>query len=100
MSLNKAAVGSLKDPAAVILLYDRSGPTMGVRAAARRVPHAYPVSRHGRSAATVTIIAFAKHYGIDLFETRAYDAVIEGDVLVIDLSKGVPSGRGAPTKDV
>lgn len=93
MSLNSAALRVLGDPNAVVLLYDGTTRSVGLRPATRRVSHAYPVSRHGRGAATVTFIAFAKHYGIDLSTTRSYDGALEDDILVIELDRGVTSGR-------
>lgn len=96
MGLNRAAVQALGDPSAIVLLYDATTRSIGLRAATRRVPHAYPVLKHGGSAATVTVIAFAKHYGIDLTTTRSYDAVLEDGILVIEVDKGIISGRTRP----
>jgi hypothetical protein len=93
MSLNQAAIQALGNPAAVVFLYDARTRSIGLRAATRRLQHAYQVSKHGTSAATVTVAAFAKHYGIDLSTTRSYDAELDEDILVFELDKGVASGR-------
>lgn len=95
MSLNQAAIRAMGDPSAIVLLYDATTRSVGLRPATRRLPHAYPVSRHGKSAATVTVLAFAKHYGIDLSTTRSYDGALEDGILVIELDKGVASERAS-----
>jgi hypothetical protein len=93
LALNQAAIGLLGNPEAVVLLYAPDTRSMGLRPSSKRVPHAYQVAGHGGSRATVTIIAFTKHYGIDLSVTRSYYPALEDGVLVFDLDKGVPSGR-------
>lgn len=92
-TLNKVAFHLLGGPTAVVLLYDPGTRSIGFRPAGRETPHAYPVTTMGGSSASVTIIAFARHYGVDLSETRTYDATLEDGVLVIDLNAGEPSGR-------
>lgn len=92
IGLNQAALRALGQPGAVVLLFDSTTHSVGLRATTKSLPHAYPVLKHA-GAATVTAIAFAKHYSIDLSETRSFPATFEDGVLVIDLNKGVPSGR-------
>lgn len=93
LSLNHAVLQPLRDPEAVVLLFDRETHSVGLRPASKGVVHAYPLNKHSATSRVSTIAAFAKHYDIPLAPTRSIEAELEDGVLVIDLDRGTPSGR-------
>ncbi len=98
LSLNQAAVQLLRDPEAVVLLYDRETRSVGLRPASADVAHAYPLNKHSATSRVITIAAFAKRYDIPLAPTRSFETTLEDGILVFDLDKGTPSGRRRTTK--
>lgn len=98
LSLNHAALQLLRDPEAVVLLYDRQARSVGLRPASKGIARAYPLNKHSATSRVITIAAFAKHYDISLAPTRSFEAALEDGILVFDLDKGTPSGRRRTTK--
>lgn len=107
ISMNKAAHHALGDPEAVELLYDRDAAKMGFRAANPANEHAYAIrATGGRTEESGTYVvsatAFCKYFDIDTLVSRRWSAVVEDDVLVLDMTKEgtvVTSNRNGRTKE-
>jgi hypothetical protein len=85
-ALSKAAYRQLGHPQAVQLLYDPTEQIIGFRAAATISSDAYAIRHHnGGRRLDVSGRAFTKYYGIDTTVARRRPAVMEGDVLCVDL---------------
>lgn len=93
--LNKAGFEALGEPKAVELLYDEETPAIGLQPADPDLPFAYPVRQSSNAKAyQIAFITFARYYNIDISETRRYQAKMEENILVIDLSqRSATSGR-------
>jgi hypothetical protein len=93
-SINRAACTALGEPEAVELLFDRAEQLIGLRGVAARVPHAYPLrTQSSSSSVLVSGRAFTRHYGISTDVARRYPARMVADVLAVDLTDGVVTGR-------
>lgn len=103
LSLNKAALAILGEPAAVELLYDRTDRIIGVRPAAD--PDGMTAHRlhrtHSGSTAYVYTKAFFWYFGIGLEDARRWPAEPQEGMLCVDVSRpGTPvtSNRRKLTK--
>lgn len=89
MSFNAAAHAAMGSPDAVELLYAKEERIIGVRGVNPSVEHAYPIRATGGKVDTGTWMvsgrAFTQFYGIDTEVARRYPAVMDGEVLCIDL---------------
>ena len=81
--LNQAAMDALGNPPRVRLLFQPERRAIGIRAAAANDERAFPVSKSG----LVKAEAFAEHYVISLASDLRYRAVVDGDMLVFDLTE-------------
>jgi hypothetical protein len=88
IAFNQVAFLALGEPEAVELLYDREEQVVGIRKVDRKIRHAYLV-RHNHRGTTHMVAgqAFTKHYGISTVEGRRWTAVLQGDVLCINLKE-------------
>lgn len=102
-SLNRAAYALLKDPEAVVLMWDAERQMVGIKAADIADPNAYPArpqsAKTGKGPVMVAGTMFTQYYKIDTTESARWVPSMDGDVLCIDLSKPgqkVSSNRRAP----
>ncbi|WP_380259479.1 hypothetical protein [Kineococcus sp. GCM10028916] len=106
LSLNRAAYALLKDPEAVLLMWDADRKIIGLKAASIEEPNAYPArpqsTKTGKGPIMVAGTLFTQYYKIDTTESRRWIPFLEDDVLCIDLSKDgqkVVSNRNAASND-
>jgi len=94
IGLNLAAAIALGEPKRVVLLYDKQNDAVGIKPAAKDVPHSYPMRRQtsGRSY-IVSGSAFCRHYKIDTSRTRRFKPKMEGNILLFELEAGVDAPR-------
>jgi hypothetical protein len=86
-AMNQAAVEALGQPKSVVLLYDRNAKVVGFRPADPSVKHAYALRKDARSPSSlVTGRAFCRAHAIPTDRGRRYKAMMQGDVLTIDLN--------------
>lgn len=104
LSFNRPAFEALGEPSAVELLYDREERVVGLRPIDPAAPHAYQPRQQGKTANwLVSGRAFTQYFGIETDTARRYPAVLQDDVLTVDLKQpgsdatGV-RGRELPTR--
>ena len=91
LMIGAVAFRALREPDAVVLLFDRETRVMGVRAAHIRAENAFPtkVKRRG-SHRLVRAVRFCRHHGISVDRTARFrNAVFENGVLVLDTNSMV-----------
>jgi hypothetical protein len=87
LTLNRAAFEALGAPEAVKLLFDRDARVMGLHPAVLDCSDAYRVRRQSRGPGfLVSGRAFTHHYGIPTEGARRYPAVMNDNVLTVDLA--------------
>lgn len=93
--LNKAGYEALGMPEAVELLYEAETPAIGLKATDPSLPYAYRLRQSSNAQAyQIAFMSFARYHNIDISETRRFQAVMEDNVLVTDLSqRSATSGR-------
>jgi hypothetical protein len=88
ISMNHAAFVALGEPEAVELLYDRAKHLVGLRAVEPDAETANPVRSDGSSSGhVVTAMKFTKHYGIPTDVGHRWVAKLDGDILLVEISK-------------
>lgn len=89
LGLNRAAYVALGAPNAVELLFDREAKKIGLRAIGRTAENAYVVrvNGYGGSSFFVSATGLLKYLGVDTDVAQRFDAVLEGDILAIDLGQ-------------
>jgi hypothetical protein len=90
LTLNRSAHAALGEPSAVELLYDAKAKIIGFRAVPEDVEHAYPLRQQGGKDTGPFIVAgmaFTKYYGIDTTQARRFPAVMDDDVLCVDMNQ-------------
>lgn len=88
IGLNRAALDLLGDPVSVILGYDREQGVVGLRVA-QGERYAYKVARLRGSGGYVNVIAFVKHYGIEM-RSQLFRPEMQGEWLCFRLADGHP----------
>ena len=85
ISLNEPACTALGNPPFVVLMYDVEQNLIGIRPALEEdAEYAYTL-REGKTR-VVSAQAFAKHYGLDVSESRRRSVEVVDGVLTIDLN--------------
>ncbi len=93
LSLNRRAHEIIGSPRFVELMYDHKGQRIGLRPTREQTPASYTLASSG-SAHHVTVKNYLREYNVDYSTTRRYEAVLEGNLLVIDLlGESVRSSR-------
>jgi hypothetical protein len=88
IALNRAAYAVLGQPQAVELFFDRERQLVGLRGADPRLDNAQRVRTNTNgNAYLVSAARFTTHYGIPTEIGHRWPAQMEGDLLVIDISK-------------
>ncbi len=80
------AMGS---PAAIEILYDRQRQILALRGADANDPDSYPVrqvSGNGKTR-TFSLTSAVNHFGIDVSESRRYEVEMDGETVLVDLSR-------------
>jgi hypothetical protein len=89
LSLNAEAFDALGKPEAVVLLFDRDGQAMGLRASPKTVLHAYRLrAQGGGQSHLVSGRAFLARYGLAVDAAKRYPAAMDGDILSVNLTEG------------
>lgn len=85
LSLNKAAYELLKEPATVVLAFDKEEQKIGVRPGRQQEEHAYVVNHVSDDSYWVAAQGFLKFYGIRVPLTTRYEAAMDSDYLATNL---------------
>lgn len=99
MSINRASFDALGSPAAVELLYDEKARAIALRAIDPKSLKAYGVRQQGTGKSyMLSATRLCSHHHIDTTESRRYQAIVEGDMLIFELDKSVGVVTGTRRK--